>query len=74
MPHLLATIVTLRYTPGLASGFLLNVPITIYLLKRGLKEHIYEVKSLIYSTIGIVAFSILFIKLSFIIGGVEEQL
>ena len=37
-PHLAAAVMTGRYAPGVLTGVLLNLPVTFYLLRRGLKE------------------------------------
>ena len=37
-PHILATVVSRRYAPGTITALFLNLPITILLLRQGLKE------------------------------------
>ncbi len=46
IPHLAATVMTGRYAPGVLTGVLFNVPVTFYLLRRGLKEGEYTPSSL----------------------------
>lgn len=38
MPHLIATIVRRSYMPGTATGLLLNLPLGVLLLRRGVAE------------------------------------
>src|SRR5258708_2071322 len=58
-PHLLATLALRRYMPGTATAVLLNFPVTIGLLERGIREGSIEPHAfLIYGplvVIGIVA-------------------
>jgi len=50
VPHLAATIVLRRYAPGLATGLLLNVPVTAWILHRALTEGHATVKILAISS------------------------
>jgi hypothetical protein len=53
-PHLIATIILKRYAPGTITGLLLNAPIGIYLLVRGIgdiREFLYSIIALIFITI-----------------------
>ncbi len=49
IPHLFAAILTGRYAPGVITGVLLNIPVTLYLLRRGLKEGFFTIKTIIIS-------------------------
>ncbi len=74
IPHMAATIMTARYTPGVLTGVLLNLPVTFYLLRRGLKEGEYTSSSL---ALGAVTCAILALSLmlgSFAAGRWMEQL
>lgn len=68
MPHLLATVLTLNYAPGVASGVLLNVPVTLYLLIRGVKEGFYKVKNLVLAGICFALAAFPLLQLLFAIG------
>ncbi len=46
VPHLAGTIIAADFVPGVITGVLMNVPVCLYLILRGLKEGIYSVKSL----------------------------
>ncbi len=60
IPHLLATIALGRYAPGVITGVILNVPIPIYLLRRGLAEGEFKFNTL---TIGSIILAITIIPL-----------
>ena len=45
-PHVLATVVMRRYAPGTATALLLNLPITVLLLDKGLQEGYVQVHRL----------------------------
>ncbi len=68
MPHLLASVLTLNYAPGVASGVLLNAPVTLYLLNRGVKEGLYKVKNLVLAGICFALAAFPLLKLLFVIG------
>ena len=42
VPHLLATIITKRYAPGTATAIVLNLPVTILLLRQGFREGVID--------------------------------
>jgi hypothetical protein len=52
MPHLLATIFLSHYAPGIISGILFNVPATLYLLRRGMREGYFSTRILVLGAIG----------------------
>lgn len=59
-PHLLGCIYLKKYTPGLVTGVILNLPLTIYILISLIKTNRIEFKQMILSIIiGCVAGSIL---------------
>lgn len=53
VPHLAATIVLSQYAPGVISGVLLNIPVSVYLLRRGVKEGFFGAKTIIVGAIGL---------------------
>lgn len=72
IPHLIAAIFTLNYAPGVGSGILLNLPVCIFLLRRGLKEGFFNTKTLILGG-GIFTLIILpLLQLLFVIGRIFD--
>jgi hypothetical protein len=67
MPHIIASVLLLKYVSGIISGIILNIPVTFYLLRRGFKEGIFEIKSLIIGSIAFGAIAIPFLFGSFFI-------
>lgn len=58
VPHLLATMVTTRYAPGVASGVLLNGPIAGYLLWRGVTEGRFTRRTLVIGAVALSAIAL----------------
>jgi hypothetical protein len=74
MPHLIATIALGRYTPGLLSGFLLNIPIDLYLLRRGLREEIFTPRILLLGAVGFALITVPLLLGLFVLGRAVLQL
>lgn len=55
VPHLTASVLLSRYAPGVISGVLLNIPVSIYLLRRGVKEGFFDTKTIVIGAIGFAA-------------------
>ena len=55
VPHLTATVVLSQYAPGVISGVLLNIPVSIYLLRRGVTEGFFDAKTIVIGAIGFAA-------------------
>ena len=55
VPHLAATIVLSEYAPGIISGIVLNIPVCVYLLRRGMKDGILGGKTIVLGAIGLAA-------------------
>jgi hypothetical protein len=53
VPHLVATVALAHYAPGVISGILLNIPVTLYLLRRGMMEGFFSVRVVILGAIGL---------------------
>lgn len=70
IPHLIGSIITLHYLPGLMTGLLLNIPATLYLLWRGIKERYFDLKSLMISGFVFLPLGVLVIQLSLFLGRV----
>ena len=51
VPHLAGTVTLARYAPGTVSGVLLNIPVILYLIRRGMKEGFYDVRTLVFGGI-----------------------
>ena len=68
VPHITGSVLTLNYMPGLITGLLLNVPTTFYLLRRGIKEHRYNLKSLIKSGAILILLTIPVLQTLFFLG------
>lgn len=73
MPHLLATVLTLNYVPGVITGVLLNVPVTLYLLKRGLQEELFTVKKIVLSGVFFAGIAFPLIQLFFAVGRIMSK-
>jgi hypothetical protein len=52
VPHLAASVVLSQYAPGVISGVLLNIPVSVYLLRRGVKEGLFGAKTIVFGAIG----------------------
>lgn len=68
IPHLIATIITFDLVPGVISGLLLNVPVCLYLLWRGLNEGIYETRTLLLSGLALTVIALPLLQVLFIMG------
>jgi hypothetical protein len=66
-PHLIATIILKKYAPGTITGILLNAPIGIYILIRGI-NHINELIFVIISGVILAIIILLLINYLFKIG------
>lgn len=58
MPHIIGSIILQKFAPGVISGILLNIPVTTYLLWRGFKEGIFNIKSLVVGSIAFAAMAL----------------
>lgn len=74
IPHLAATIMTARYAPGVLMGVMFNIPVTLYLLRRGLKEGEYTAASLALGTVACTLLVLPIMLGSFAAGRWVEQL
>ncbi|WP_172195021.1 HXXEE domain-containing protein [Saccharibacillus qingshengii] len=52
-PHLIVTLLTKKYAPGLLSGLLLNLPINSWVICRMFADHSITWKELVLSTLGV---------------------
>ncbi len=68
VPHLAATIATARYAPGVVTGILLNVPVTVFLLRRGLSDGIFSPRMLAVGTAAVAALALPLLLASFGLG------
>lgn len=73
VPHLAATLVSGRYTPGTASGLALNVPVIAYLLWRGRKEGVYPTRTIVLGTLIVAALILPLMAGSFALGRLIES-
>ena len=67
-PHLLATIVTKTYAPGVVTGLLLNLPINTIILYKLHKLHVITKKEIVISTIVVGGVLLAIIPVLFAIG------
>jgi len=70
VPHLIGTIFTGQYFPGVVTGVLLNIPVIIYLLRRGLAEGFFQIKMLILGGVGMAIVILLLLQMLFALGKV----
>lgn len=68
VPHLLASLALKRYMPGLATALLLNLPVTIQLLRSAFKEGYLKFPQFLYFGILVCLIIILSIPLLFKLG------
>jgi hypothetical protein len=68
VPHLIGAIFTGQYFPGVVTGVLLNIPVIIYLLRRGLAEGFFQIKMLILGGIGLAIIILPLLQLFFVLG------
>ena len=73
-PHLLGTIMTGEFVPGVATGVLLNIPITVLLLWKGLKEKRISWKTMMIGGIGFGLLTVPLIYVLFTVGKIIKQL
>lgn len=64
-PHVIGSIVTFNYVPGGLTGLLLNLPVILYLMKRGIKEHFFTKKILLIGSVACVIVIYPMLMLSF---------
>lgn len=69
VPHLAVSVLISSCSPGVLSGIILNVPVTLYLLRRGLRENLFTYRVLVRGTAVTAVIMMLIILLSFIAGG-----
>lgn len=67
-PHLIASIACMEYVPGLLTGILLNLPVTIYLLRRGVCEDFFNTRILVIGTAGMAVITIPLLPVLFALG------
>ena len=67
-PHLLATIVTKTYAPGVVTGLLLNIPINTIILYKLHKQHVITKKEIAISTVVVGGVLLAIIPVLFAIG------
>ncbi len=65
VPHLVGSIILGDFIPGVVTGVLFNLPVTFYLLWRGLREKLYTFKTLllggiVFSVIGLALIPVCF--------------
>jgi hypothetical protein len=69
VPHLAASVITASYSPGVLSGIILNVPVTLYLLRSGLREKLFTYSTIASGTALTAVIMLLVIALSFFAAG-----
>ena len=74
IPHLLGTIMTGKLVPGVVTGVLLNIPITVLLLWKGLREKRISWKTIMVGWIGFSLLTVPLLLVSFTVGGLIRQL
>jgi len=73
-PHLLGTIITGELVPGVVTGTLLNIPITVLLLWKGMKEKRISWKTIMVGGIGYGLLTVPLLLVSFTVGYIIKQL
>lgn len=67
-PHLLASIFFVTYAPGVVTGLVFNLPVTLYLISRAIREQFVEPKMLPKATAYVAMPAVSFIALLFYVG------
>jgi len=73
-PHLLGTIMTGELVPGVVTGVLLNIPVMVLLLWKGLKEKRISWKTIMVGGIGFGFLTGPLIRVLFTVGKIIKQL
>lgn len=73
IPHLLAAIFLTRYAPGVITGVLFNIPVTLYFLRRGIKEKEFDKRTLIFGSLGFAIVTLPLLFLLFALGSFAER-
>lgn len=73
-PHLLGTIMTGELVPGVVTGVLLNLPITVLILWKGMKDKRISWKTMMVGGIGFGLLTVPLIFVLFTIGDILKQL
>ena len=68
VPHLIGAIYTGQYFPGVVTGVLLNIPVIVYLLRRGLAEGFFQIKTLVLGGVGLAIIVLPLLQLFFVLG------
>ncbi|MBN2160339.1 MAG: HXXEE domain-containing protein [Spirochaetes bacterium] len=68
VPHIAGVIATGGYSPGVITGIFLNIPVALYLLRRGVKENYYTIKILVMAGLVFQIIGVLLIQLTLFIG------
>ena len=74
IPHLLGTIMIGKLVPGVVTGVLLNIPITVLLLWKAINEKRISWKTIIVGGIGFGFLAVPLILVSFTVGEIIKQL
>jgi hypothetical protein len=74
IPHLIATIALSQYAPGAISGILFNIPVTLYLLRRGMREGFFTPRELVLGTIVFTVVAGTLLPVSFAVGRLIDSL
>jgi hypothetical protein len=74
IPHVAASILTGHLVPGVVSGVLLNIPVTVYLLWKGLEKGFFNKRILIIGGVGFGIITMPLLMLCFKLGGLIKQL
>lgn len=74
IPHIAASLATSSYVPGTLSGIVLNLPASLYLIRRGLNEKVFTLKILICGTLISFVIMISLMLASFFSAGLIERL
>jgi hypothetical protein len=74
VPHLVASLVLSECAPGVISGIVLNIPVSLYLLRRGVKEGLFSPKMMVFGAIGFTLIIGSLLPALFAVGAYVERL
>lgn len=67
-PHAVATVLLQKYAPGVVTGVLLNLPVTLYLLRRAFREQYVSKERFPIAAVGVSLGTLPLLPLLFFIG------
>lgn len=74
IPHIIATVALSQYAPGVISGILFKIPVTLYLLRREMRKECFTPRALVLGTIVFAVIAGTLLPVSFAVGRLIDSL